>query len=204
MLRLRDIMTADVIAVETTTTLRDAAELLAEQHVGGLPVVEGGVLAGVVSATDILAFTAATPPEPRDDADEPALADDDALDLAAWDEEEEPSARFFTDRWAAAADDVDERFADGRLAEAELSPHDVLAEHTVEEIMTRDVVSLPPDADVASAARRMREAEVHRLLVVEGDTLVGIVTTMDVVRAVAEGRVGRRTLVFPRAGRRGG
>ena len=59
------------------------------------------------------------------------------------------------------------------------------------------VLTLPPTADVATAARCMRDAEVHRLLIVEAGTLVGIVTTTDVARAVAEGRVGRRTFVFP-------
>jgi CBS domain-containing protein len=201
MLRLRDIMTTDVIAVETTTTLRDAAELLAERHVGGLPVVEGGVLAGVVSATDILAFAAATPPAPPDaDEERGDDADEDAWDATTWDAGDDPTARFFTERWGAEADDVDERFAGSRAAGSAPGPHDVLASHTVGEIMTRAVLTLPPTADVATAARCMRDAEVHRLLIVDAGTLVGIVTTTDVARAVAEGRVGRRTFVFP-AGR---
>ena len=203
MLRLRDIMTTDVIAVETTTTLRDAAELLAERHVGGVPVVEGGVLAGVVSATDILAFAAATPPEPADDADdEPADGDDDAWGAGPWEgegDDDDPTSRYFAERWAAASEaDVDRRFAERERAPA---PRDVLAAHTVGEIMTRDVLTLPPTADVGTAARRMRDADVHRLLVVEGGALVGIVTTSDVARAVAEGRAVRRTFVFER-GRR--
>ena len=202
MLRLRDIMTTDVFAVETTTTLRDVAELLAERHVGGVPVVEGGVLAGVVSATDVLAFAAATPPEPPPAPEEEDAGGAEGWERPEWEDDDDPAARYFAERWSTASDDGDERSVDERFEEP--APRDVLAAHTAGEIMTRDVLTLPPTADVATAARRMREADVHRLLVVEGNALVGIVTTTDIARAVADGRVGRRTFVFgaPRGGRR--
>ena len=51
MLALRDIMTADVVTVSPQTTLREAMELLAQRHLSGAPVVSGGELVGVVSAT---------------------------------------------------------------------------------------------------------------------------------------------------------
>jgi CBS domain-containing protein len=49
-----------------------------------------------------------------------------------------------------------------------------------------------------AAAEQMRSADVHRLLVMEEGRLLGIVTTMDIVRAVAENRFVRRTYVFDR------
>lgn len=51
--------------------------------------------------------------------------------------------------------------------------------------MTRGLLSLRPDADVSEAARRMVIGGVHRLLVMEDDRLVGLVTASDIVRAVA-------------------
>jgi CBS domain-containing protein len=58
----------------------------------------------------------------------------------------------------------------------------------VDEVMTRRVITVPPDAPVRSAAKKMTEEHIHRLLVVEDGSPVGILTTSDVVKAVAQGR----------------
>lgn len=54
-MKVRDLMTKDVVAVKAATTLREAAALLAERRISGMPVVddENQVL-GVVSEADIL------------------------------------------------------------------------------------------------------------------------------------------------------
>ena len=193
MLRLRDIMTTDLVALSPTTTLRDAADVLASHHIGGAPVLDNGMVVGIVSATDILTFAASPPArietEPEGDDDW-----DVAADRARWEEEEDPPACWFTDRWSEAEDDVADRFA-----ASDADAGDTLDTHRVEEVMTRDVVALPAMTEVSAAAARMRTADVHRLLVTERGRLVGIVTTTDVARAVADGRVGRRTFVFDRS-----
>jgi acetoin utilization protein AcuB len=50
------IMSADVISIDTDTELSDAIELLIEHKVGALPVVEPGTreLAGILSYIDVL------------------------------------------------------------------------------------------------------------------------------------------------------
>jgi CBS domain-containing protein len=67
---------------------------------------------------------------------------------------------------------------------------DVLDEYTVNDVMTRDVLSRSSNTTVKEAARYMLEADVHRLLVIDDGDLKGIVTTTDIVRAVAEGKIG--------------
>lgn len=54
-MKIRDLMTTDVVTVTPETTLKEVARRLLENHVSGAPVVdaEGRVL-GVVSETDIL------------------------------------------------------------------------------------------------------------------------------------------------------
>jgi CBS domain-containing protein len=52
-------------------------------------------------------------------------------------------------------------------------------------------VSLPPGAAVQEAARLMVPAGVHRILVVDaGGELVGLVSSSDIVQAVAERGLG--------------
>jgi len=149
MLKLKDIMTRDVVSAAPDMTLRDAMELLSERHVSGAPVFDGGKVVGVFSASDLLAFLA------------------DLNDTT-------PSLTF-------------------RRRRGHTTP---LEDVTVDEVMTRKVQSLPPDCSVDEAAVVMGEKQIHRVLVMQGDVLLGIVSTSDVARAVAEHRLGSRTYVF--------
>jgi CBS domain-containing protein len=55
--------------------------------------------------------------------------------------------------------------------------------------MVADVVTIDPSASLADAARRMQDANVGMLPVVDGDRVVGVITDRDiVVRAVARQR----------------
>lgn len=67
----------------------------------------------------------------------------------------------------------------------------------VEEIMTRNVVTLPRNASVAAAARAMRTSDIGAVLVEEdGGRFVGILTDRDIVlRAIADDRDPHHTPV---------
>ena len=59
----------------------------------------------------------------------------------------------------------------------------------VRDVMNGDIVTLPRSAPVIDAARRMRDADIGDVLVVDGPKLTGVVTDRDiVVRAIAEGK----------------
>jgi CBS domain-containing protein len=55
----------------------------------------------------------------------------------------------------------------------------------VEEIMVRDVVTTTPDATVAEAAKLMCENRVHRLPVVSEGRLIGLLSSLDLMRHLA-------------------
>ncbi|MDQ5827996.1 MAG: CBS domain-containing protein [Chloroflexota bacterium] len=50
---------------------------------------------------------------------------------------------------------------------------------TVDDIATRDLVTIRPDQDVEEARQLMAQHELDRILVVEGDRLVGIISEAD-------------------------
>ncbi len=52
MLTARDIMTKDVVTIESEATVREAAALMLEHGAGALPVMKDGRLVGIVSHTD--------------------------------------------------------------------------------------------------------------------------------------------------------
>ena len=51
------------------------------------------------------------------------------------------------------------------------------------EVMTTKIVSCEPDADVHEVSRKMQEAQVRRILVVEAGRLLGVISTADLARA---------------------
>lgn len=124
-LRVRDIMTPEVITLVASTSLDDAARSLTFHKVSGAPVMEHGRIVGVVSKTDLV--------DPRH-----------------------------------------RPYATG--------------ERTVGDAMTAVIYAVRPGDPALSAVRLMVEEGVHRVVVVNDDRrLAGIVSTMDVMRALASG-----------------
>jgi CBS domain-containing protein len=56
----------------------------------------------------------------------------------------------------------------------------------VGDAMTREVVTISPDADILAAARLMGERQIRHLPVVEGANVLGIAGIRDVLAALAE------------------
>lgn len=186
MLKLTDIMETEVLTVAPELTLRDLVGVLTDHGVTGAPVVANGRVVGVVSATDVLELEEGTPGPPVERTG--SIPDTEWTATERWEEwgEEEgtPVSEYFTHVWEPQEVDVYER-----MAVTDRPEWDVLEEHTVSEVMSRKLVTLPPDAPVKQAAERMLEADVHRILVMEGEELKGIVTTTDIVRAVGDARL---------------
>ncbi len=56
-LTVKDVMikSRDVVSVEPNATLEDAAKIMVDKKIGGLPVLEEGVVVGIITDTDLLA-----------------------------------------------------------------------------------------------------------------------------------------------------
>lgn len=183
MVSVRNIMTLEVQTVSPDVSLRELAELLSAAHVTGAPVVAGRQLVGVVSGSDLLEFISASPGVPA--GREQSLEWGEWPGPDAWESGAETPSSYFAGYWEDAGADVVERI---RVTD---SPEwNVLEEHTVSEIMTRTLVTLPPDASARKAARLMLEAGIHRILVMEDGELSGVVTTTDLVKAVSQHGLG--------------
>jgi CBS domain-containing protein len=66
----------------------------------------------------------------------------------------------------------------------------------VEDVMTRHVIMVEPDAPLRDAVRTMVAERVHRVLVVHDRRLVGVITSMDVLRMLAPDAVRVETSGF--------
>ncbi len=118
LLLVAEVMTPEVVTIEPSASIADAAKRMIQQEKGPLPVVEGDRPVGMVTDRDIIARVVA--------------------------EERDP----------------------GSL--------------TVGDIATRQLVTIGSNQDVDEAARLMDEHQLDRILVVEGERLVGIISEADI------------------------
>ena len=116
--QVRDAMTSEVVTVEPSTGIVEAAQRMIQQKKGPLPVVEGDRPVAMVTDRDIIARVVAEGHDPNS--------------------------------------------------------------MTVDDIDTHELVTIGPDQDVEEARQLMGQHELDRILVVEGDQLVGIISEADV------------------------
>ncbi len=192
MLRIRDIMTADVATVSPDASLRETMEVLTRRQISGAPVISAGNILGVVSASDLIAFASMLPATPLTRGGTPDEVEwDTPASAAELDELDISETGFFAEMWDDAGSDVAIQFA-----AAEADRLNELEQHSVREVMTTDLVTLRSDTTVREAADVLRRRRIHRVLVVDDGRLVGILSTLDVVDAVADGRLVTRAYVF--------
>ncbi|HLE20493.1 MAG TPA: CBS domain-containing protein, partial [Vicinamibacteria bacterium] len=56
----------------------------------------------------------------------------------------------------------------------------------VSRIMSTNVYTVTPDADVRTAAQMMRHYRLHHVVVTDGDRVVGILSSFDLLRLIEE------------------
>jgi CBS-domain-containing membrane protein len=84
---------------------------------------------------------------------------------------------------AASAHHEEEVFtADWQVADVDALPGDAVSRY-----LTRGAITVPSQTPIAELAALMCDARVHRVLIADGrGTVVGIVSSLDVLRAVAD------------------
>jgi CBS domain-containing protein len=167
-MHVREAMQPEVVSIGPDQSLAELERLLVEKRLGGLPVVERGRLVGVVSRTDILRLLGV----------ERAIAEAQAdVYREFYDDPFAPSER-------AAREEAEQR----QGIEEQIAQR--MASLRVRDAMTAEVISVEADAPVRDAAAHMAERRIHRVVVTEGERLAGVLSALDVVRLVAEGRLG--------------
>lgn len=153
---IRDLMTAEVVSLDPEMTLKEVDRVLLSYGVGGGPVVEDGVVVGVVSRADVLQFLYA------EQADASKISG------------------FYTSPFPIPLPSLE------RMAEETRRIADRIVHEKVRAIMSSDIRSVAPWDSAQAAASMMAQEGIHRVPVLDGDELVGIVTSMDLVRRVGE------------------
>ena len=165
---VQDIMQESVVTVKPDTSVREIAQTLVREAIGGVPVVDDdGMVVGVVSASDIVRATARDP--------EVELAFEarrsPEVELGEGDDAEETSSFYATDM-------IPEWVRPVLLGDA-------LDDLDAASIMTPASFFVRPDLTLEELAEFLVRGRIHRALVLDDGSLVGIVSSFDALRALA-------------------
>ena len=156
-----DIMQKKVFKLDPQDTVEEAVQGFTDLHISGAPVVDRfGRMVGVLSAYDI-----ARPENLVDHNLAPARGSYAMAD--------------------ASADDDGSYDEDVVMNMEDYSPA-TLRTGTVSDLMSTEPITVKPDTTLKALCALMVKEHIHRVLVVDAGKLVGVISTLDVARCVAE------------------
>lgn len=163
-IQAKDIMQKDVVKLDAAMPIESAIQTLDELEISGAPVVdEEGRLLGVLTTRDVTRA-------------EHVHSGRIEATRGEWTMSEPPSEE--------SDGDANEKAI---LEKEDYSPA-IFGSDTVAEWMNRKFVTVDPDASLRDVCRQMVKEHVHRVIVARKKLLVGVITSSDIVRYVAEGR----------------
>ncbi len=156
---VKQVMRRNVRTIAPEVTLPALEEAFVKQGVSGFPVVDKGELVGIVSRSDIV-------------------------------------RQLFLEHHAAATTS-DFYLDDEGFHEIPLVTFEQVADRVggrieklqVKDVMSRVLVKVSPDQPLRVVAQMLTDNHVHRVLVTEDNRLLGLVSSLDLVRLIANGRV---------------
>ena len=144
-----DLMTDDVVTASPEMTLKDVDHLFTGHGISGAPVLDDGVLVGVISQSDVVRV----------------LYDNQVATTEV--------SQFLLSPFPIPLPALAE-ISRNRAAIA-----DRMVEMTVAEAMTDLPLTVAPADDISAAAEAMVSGRLHRVLVTDGGKLVGILSALD-------------------------
>lgn len=153
---VKEFMNKDVIFLSPDNTIFEAAKLLAQLDIAGAPVVKNDKIVGILSISDIIKFIDIKLGK-LPNIDTPGLSNFLLVLL----------------KMKKIHSDFGKQL-------------DKITKHTVNEVMTKNVITVSPLSTLIEAAELMEKYNVNRLPVVSEGKLVGIVARADLIKALID------------------
>jgi CBS domain-containing protein len=169
------------ITVSPTTSLRDAAQVMCDEHVHRLFVVDGRVLVGVISTLDVMAAVRNA---------RVSIAIDKIMSVPLITVNAHQPISIAIERLAKAHVSglvvVDDEFPVGVFTQVEaLQARDLPRDTPIDEVLDPSLLCLPNTTTLFRAAEQARRLEVRRIIPLREREAVGIVTAFDFAKFVA-------------------
>lgn len=185
-LQASDIMSSPVQTVETQQTILQAGQVMEAHGIRRLPVINQGRLVGIITQTDLIrALTSVGAHHTV-----ASIMSTDVITVCTGNTVAQASAVMdsqcvscvIVEREDLPVGIVSERDVLRKVTGLRQDPHQLV----VDDIMSSPMVSIERSYSIFSAARLLDQKHIHRLVVMEGDRLCGIVTQADIFRATKQ------------------
>lgn len=158
MKRARDYMRKEVVSFGPHDSVFDVAEVLSKNNISGAPVVDGRKVVGMISVTDIVRFM------------QVKIPDSNFFGHETHPESLSMMVAGFVKEGLEFANEVKK-----------------LSKSMVKDFMSKDVVSIEPEATLIEVAETLDKHRIDRLPVIEkGGKLVGIISRTDLLKALLD------------------
>jgi CBS domain-containing protein len=178
---VRDRMNAPVVTSSVDATIEEVALTFERSSISAMPVMEGGRLAGIVSTTDVVRFLSREPVAGGvvgSIMTTPALTTgpDEPLDNAAW-----LLARARVHRFVV----TDDNLPVGMLSASDLleAVRDRRIPTSLGSFMSAPVETIDVGDTIDAAMQKLATTNVHGIVVVDGDSPVGVYTHREAIAA---------------------
>jgi CBS domain-containing protein len=190
-----DLMSRDLVLLTEDMPLREAARLLVQNQIGGAPVLDAqGKCVGVISVTDFLRIAEqrvdvtkpTSPPLPVTCSFQTKHRMPDGREVILCNLPPGVCPIQGTQKSPDGKELVVCRQPRCVVVDWQIVALENLPTHEVRNYMTPDPVMVKPDVSVRNLARRMIDAHIHRIIVVDDeDKPIGIVTSTSLLAAMA-------------------
>jgi len=192
---VEEVMSTELVTTTQDADVIDAIELMLSNHILRLPVIEGGEIVGIITATDLIdsfdkGFEGESPEEMKAGSElrvenimhKPVVTIDSnksVFEAAKLMSKKKIGSLVIEERGKVGIITENDIFG-GVVAEGRDSK-----ETRVSDIMTSPCKTTAPKTDILQASRIMHDQSIKRLPVVKKGRLVGIITSDDIVEAIS-------------------
>ncbi|MER2014349.1 MAG: CBS domain-containing protein [Methanobrevibacter sp.] len=191
-MQIKNLMSENIITVDKDQNLTDALKLLRKHNVSRLPVTNNKELVGIISERDIANKLGSSKYEnmPASRLHVSSVMIKDVITVPQSMQLGEV-AKIMLEKGIGSVPVMEDDEMVGIVSKADfvtLAVGIAFDKISVKEIMCKNLISVSPSERIVHARRQMIESHIGRLPVVDDETLVGMVTSKDLMRAFIEFR----------------
>ena len=191
-MQIKNLMSENIITVDKDQNLTDALKLLRKHNVSRLPVTNNKELVGIISERDIANKLGSSKYEnmPASRLHVSSVMIKDVITVPQSMQLGEV-AKIMLEKGIGSVPVMEDNEMVGIVSKADfvtLAVGIAFDKISVKEIMCKNLISVSPSERIVHARRQMIESHIGRLPVVDDETLVGMVTSKDLMRAFIEFR----------------